>query len=61
MLPLERDHEACGVEPSGDLRSADFSFLERLDGINLGDVLAGMAGLIERQARAAGVSVSDDY
>jgi len=39
----------------------EFSFLERLEGINLGEVPAGLAGLIESKARAAGVIVSDDY
>jgi hypothetical protein len=47
VLRLERNHEASGVEPFVDLRSVDFSFLERLEEINLGEVPAVLAGLIE--------------
>jgi hypothetical protein len=61
VLRLERNHGASGVEPFVDLRSVEFSFLERLEEINLGEVPARLAGLIESKARAAGVIVSDDY
>jgi hypothetical protein len=44
-----------------DLRSVDFSFFERLEEINFGELAAGLAGLIESKARAAGVIVTDDY
>jgi hypothetical protein len=61
VLRLERNHEASGVKPFVDLRSVDFSFLERLEEINLGEVPAGLARLIKSKARAVGVIVSDDY
>ena len=52
---------ALGIEPSADLRFVEFAFLEHLEEINLCEVPAGLAGLIESKARAAGVIVSDDY
>jgi hypothetical protein len=57
VLRRERNHEASGVEPFVDLRSVEFSFSERLEEIILGGVPAGLAGLIESKARAAGVIV----
>jgi hypothetical protein len=61
VLRLKWNHDASGVEPFVDLRSVEISFLDRLEEINLGEVPAGLAGLIESKACAAGVIVSDGY